>query len=316
MRQILLLFTLTCSVFVFAHKTDSVGTKVRKGKVYIVHKVEQGQGLYSISRKYGVSLKDLVAENPGSDKVIKTDHFIYVPTNQKPVLEEKVVTDYFQGSGKTEIKNKPKEVKEIKKSTEEVSTFAKYHVVKPGETLYSISRLYNTSVEMITTLNGISGTNLSDGQRLMVQDGKATSKTVTNVDKDFEEMKDKVDEEKYKDLGFDTKVEKATNTSPSGYSISVEKLAEYNIEKVEEKGTATINEKDLPANKNFAYHFNAPIGTVILVSNLENTKSVFVKIVGNFEKKEESSEIIKITPQTAEEIDFTSKSRVLLSYAR
>ena len=43
----------------------------------------------------------------------------------------------------------------------------------PGETLYSISKKYNTSVEMIKNLNNMNLDNISDGQRILVQDGQA-----------------------------------------------------------------------------------------------------------------------------------------------
>ncbi|NNJ56680.1 MAG: LysM peptidoglycan-binding domain-containing protein [Bacteroidia bacterium] len=316
MRQIIAFGVLFCSFFAFAHKADSVGTKVKNGKVYILHKVEQGQGMYSISKRYGVPLKTLIDENPGSDKVIKTDHIIWVPTEAKPVLEEKVVTDYFENNDIV-IKDRPEVVKEkTTTTTTEVSTFAKYHIVSPGETLYSISQKYKTSVEMIQTLNGLETTALSEGQKLLVQDGKATTKTVSVVDEDYEAVKEKLEEKKYEELGFDTVVETETKQSSSGYSIKVEKLVEYNIEKVEETGVGVIGGDGVPSDKNFAAHFNAPIGTVIMVTNPSNEKTVFIKVISNFVKSEESSTIIRLSEQSANQIGFSTNSKVLLSYAR
>jgi len=311
MRQLIALSLLLSTFFVFAHKTDSVGTKVRNGKVYIMHKVEAQQGLYSISKKYNVSLQQLISENPGSDKVIKTDQIIWVPTNLSPKLEEKVVKDYFD---QDPVKNKP--ATKVKSDSKEVGTFAKYHTVQKGETLYSIAKKYGTSEEMIKTLNNLDGSILSLDQRLLVHDGKAKSTKVTSVDEDYSNTKAKVDAEKYTDKGLDTEVETSGTTSPSGYSIKVEKLVEYNIEKVEETGTATIGAEKVPTDKNFALHFNAPIGTVLMVTNPENKKTVFVKIVGNFSKNESSSEIIRLSESSAEQIDFRSKGNILLSYAR
>ncbi len=313
MRQLIALGLLLGTFSVFAHKTDSVGTKVRNGKVYIMHKVEAQQGLYSISKKYNVPLQVLITENPGSDKVIRTDQIIWVPTEIAPIMEEKVVVDYFDHSDP--IKNKP--VIKGKSDSKEVSTFAKYHVVQKGETLYSIAKKYNTSEEMIKTLNDLDGSVLSLDQRLLVQDGKAKStKVANNVDEDYSNTKAQVDGEKYKDKGFETEVETSGSTSPSGYSIKVEKLVEYNIEKVEEVGTATIGGEKVPTDKNFALHFNAPIGTVLMVTNPDNKKTVFVKIVGNFPKSESSSEIIRLSQSSAEQIEFNSKGNILLSYAR
>ena len=43
-----------------------------------------------------------------------------------------------------------------------------YHTVKAGETLYRISRQYGLSVEKLSQLNGLSGTDIRVGQRLRV----------------------------------------------------------------------------------------------------------------------------------------------------
>ena len=313
MRHLLAVTVILCSIMVFAEKTDSVGTKVKNGKVYILHKVEKGQGMYSISKRYGVPLKTLIDENPGSDKVIRIDHIIWVPTEKEPVMEEKVVKDYFE-SNDIEIEEKP-DIEAEKENTTEVTTFAKYHVVSAGETLYGISKKYNTTVEMIQTLNDMESTTLAEGQKLLVQDGKAVTRTV-DVETDYEEVKEKLEATKYEDLGFDTEVETETKVSSTGYSIKVEKLVEYNIEKVEETGVGEIGGDGVPTDKNFASHFNAPLGTVIMVTNPENEKTVFVKVTGNFVKEENSASILKLSEQSAKQIGFETGGKLLLSYAR
>ncbi len=314
MRHVIALGILLSTMFSYAHKADSVGTKVKNGKVYIMHKVVKGDGLYKISKMYGVPLKAIVDENPGSDKVIKLDHILLIPTGQDAVMEEKVVTDYFEN---TEIANTEPDVDEpAETGTTEVATFAKYHTVMAGETLYGISLKYNTSVEMIQNLNNMTGTALREGQKLLVQDGKAESTTVSIVEDDYDAMRDRMTENHYEDLGFDTAVQTETNVSSTGYSIKIEKLVEYNIEKVEETGTASIDVINVPLDKNFAHHFNAPVGTVIMVTNPENTKSVFIKVTGNFNRPDSSAEIIRLSEQSANQIGFTGDGKILLSYAR
>ena len=49
------------------------------------------------------------------------------------------------------------------------SSSARYHTVRSGESLWSISRKYNTSVEKIQRLNGMKGTLIRPGQRLRVR---------------------------------------------------------------------------------------------------------------------------------------------------
>ena len=53
-----------------------------------------------------------------------------------------------------------------------------------------------------------------------------------------------------------------------------------------------------------------------MVTNPENKNTVFVKVVGNFMKGENSSEIIKLSNISAAKIGVKPKSKILLSYAR
>lgn len=310
MRQLIVFGLVLIASVAMGNKADSVGTKVKNGKIYIMHKVEKGDGLYKISKQYGVPLKDIVEANPGSDQVIKLDHILLIPTGRDAELEEKVVQDYFE---KTDI-TQPVEL-ETRPATTEVTTFAKFHTVQAGETLYGISKKYNTSVEMIQNLNNLTSTSLAEGQKLLVQDGKASTTTVEVVEEENNVVRTREHRERVEELS-ETPVQTETSTSSTGYSIKVEKLVEYNIEKVEEQGTASVDIENIPTNKNFAYHFNAPVGTVIMVTNPENTRSVFIKVTGNFERGEGSAEVIRLSKQSAEEIGFTGSGRIHLSYAR
>jgi LysM repeat protein len=234
------------------------------------------------------------------------------------VVNDKVVLDYFKGNtGGMESDNV--KLKDAVNSKSEVTTFAKYHKVELGETLYAISNKYNTTVEMIKTLNGLESNELSEGQRILVQDGLAKTIEVDKeqiVETDYKRMKEEMKKSEYEDKGFDTEVQTSTAESSSGYSIKVDKLVEYNIEKVEEKGITVIGGSGIPVDKNFALHFNAPIGTVIMVTNPKNKSTVFVKVTGNFNRQDESAVIIKISEASASLIGVKSKEKILLSYAR
>jgi membrane-bound lytic murein transglycosylase D len=46
------------------------------------------------------------------------------------------------------------------------------HTIKPGETLYSISRIYGVSVEQIQQWNQISGNDIRVGQTLQIEDNR------------------------------------------------------------------------------------------------------------------------------------------------
>ena len=59
--------------------------------------------------------------------------------------------------------NLPKEVTPVN------NTSSLVHVVQQGETLYSLSRKYNTTVEILQKLNGLKSTNISIGQELKIK---------------------------------------------------------------------------------------------------------------------------------------------------
>ncbi|MFY0643310.1 MAG: LysM peptidoglycan-binding domain-containing protein [Bacteroidia bacterium] len=293
----------------YAEKADSVGTRVKNGKVYILHKVEKGQGLYSISKKYGVKLSDIISENPGSEEVIKIDQIIWIPTDEEVVMEEPLVEDYFS---KTEdyIEHKPQpDVLDTSKSTWGVT-----HTVNSGETLFSIARKYNTTVQVIKELNNLSSDVLSLEQKLLVP----STGDVLTTHEDYNLDIDSVEEELQIEVPEPDETIIEEKVEIEGYSLKIIRLPEYNLEKIEETGKALMDKENVPVSKNFAHHFNAPLGTVIMVTNPETNKTVFVKVTSNFTTNPEDSVIIKLSKLAAETIGLSSEEPAIvsLSYAR
>ncbi len=99
------------------------------GDVYYIHVVQKGQTLYSISRAYGVTEQDIAAANPNVVlEVIKPGQVLKIPVVTKaPELSE----NYFGLTKKDFI----------------------YHKVRSKETVYSLSKRYNVSKEIIYKFN-------------------------------------------------------------------------------------------------------------------------------------------------------------------
>lgn len=308
---ILLIVVLAGSIIAGAAVRDSIGTKVKNGKVYIVHRVERGEGLYSISRKYDVSLKQLV-EYLGRDE-LKADEVILVPTKRKAPMEEKVVKNYFSA-------NLKKPVKEDKANEEQTTTFASIHLVKKGETLYGISRKYNTSVDVLVSLNGLKAEPIKVGQKLIVPGN--------NIEEDTKQREVAVKSEEDIEINRVTKntelkpavskSEPVENTATGNYAKKVEKVSKYNIEKVVEEGEVKLAPIDESAlnSLNLAYHHEAPVGTVLLITNLTNNKAVFVKVVGPCRANLQTGEIAQLTKSAYSQIGYKTGDRVEISYAR
>lgn len=166
--------------------TDKV---IIDGKAYYVHVVEEGQTLYSISKAYGISQKEISIENPTAvfglrvgqalkipvesmiqeeEVRVEPENFIYHPIQENEtiyalskrygVTEEEildhnpdlVVDDIDIG---TLIKI-PKKVFAPEKESfgAEQEPFV-YHRVERGETLYSLSRKYDVPIRQIRRAN-------------------------------------------------------------------------------------------------------------------------------------------------------------------
>lgn len=99
---------------------------------YFMHTVTQGQGLYSISRMYGVTEDEIIKLNPGSERVIRTGQELRIPNSKQPA------------SGK-------------------------FHTIQKGETLYRLSVENRISIKELCDANpGLSAQNFRIGQVITI----------------------------------------------------------------------------------------------------------------------------------------------------
>ncbi len=97
--------------------------------------VKSGDTLWSIAKKYGVSVDELKEKNNLTSNALSINQVLLIPT----VLEEV-----------------PEEIGE-------------YYTVVSGDTLYSIANKYGLTVDELKSLNNLSSNLLSIGQRLLVK---------------------------------------------------------------------------------------------------------------------------------------------------
>ncbi|MFV0565949.1 MAG: glucosaminidase domain-containing protein [Flavobacteriaceae bacterium] len=114
------------------------------------HIVERGETLYAISQRYGLSVQELQRLNHLSGPEISVGQQLKVVS----ALEE----NNIHGQDAVVIK-----VEEVAEDTDPA-----FHTVQKGETLYSLAKQYNTTVETLKTLNNLSDNTLSIGQELQV----------------------------------------------------------------------------------------------------------------------------------------------------
>lgn len=54
---------------------DSLRMEMINGKPHVVHQVGEKETLYSLSRRYGTTVQDILAQNPTADAGLRLDKF-------------------------------------------------------------------------------------------------------------------------------------------------------------------------------------------------------------------------------------------------
>lgn len=119
------------------------------GAAYYIHIVKKGQTAYSISRAYGISIQELTDENPASATGLKEGQRLKIPVRK----------DASAGTVRIEVPSVP-----VRDETRYL-----YHSLRPGETIYSLSRLYGVSeADIVNSNSGIEINKLPVGSEIAV----------------------------------------------------------------------------------------------------------------------------------------------------
>ena len=97
----------------------------------IFHTVRPGETIYSIASMYNVSAGEIIDQNKLQNNSVNV--------GQTLTIRKELPTEFL------------------------------YHIVKPGESVYSISKLYNTSINDIRRINNLFSDDLTVGNRLMIR---------------------------------------------------------------------------------------------------------------------------------------------------
>lgn len=129
----------------------------------VSHRVRSGENLWSISRKYHVDLKKLMAyNNIGRHRKLKIGQVLDIPPSSAKAAAGKVHAAPSNSAGTKATGAKPR-------SSRASGTTPVVHVVKSGENIWGISRKYNISHKKLMVWNNIKNhRQLQIGQRLVV----------------------------------------------------------------------------------------------------------------------------------------------------
>lgn len=119
-------------------------------KQYIYHKVRSGSSIGVIARQYKVKVEDIRGWNNLKGNTIHPGQLLKI----------------FVRSGVQVAQNRPAQNAAGKTVT---GTTKGFYVVQAGDTLWSIAQQTGLSIEKLRSLNGISGSRISPGQKLVVR---------------------------------------------------------------------------------------------------------------------------------------------------
>lgn len=331
---------------------DSLRIENSGGKSYVIHKVEVGETLYSLSKRYNTKIRIIAEANNIDDYQISLGQELRVPI---------------------EVTSQPTQVAAEKPEQPEQKNV--YHTVKTSETLYSLSRQYGVSVAQLREWNSLSANEIAIGQRLIVsmegseplsdtkevsftegadtsvsevvftkpadKKGNVTAKGFTEyyvqsgdlletIARKFNVKPDSIVvwndlPNTYLAIGQKLLVKGepvaanqsvAANTRKTAYGTIRKRTDSSGFTKVFEEGVARKIDSSVETEKYLALHRSLPLGTLIEVRNLMNNQKVFVRVVGNLPETGLNEKVlVRLTPICFERLGVIDpKTRVEVSY--
>ncbi len=233
---------------------DSIGVENKDGKEIIIHRLAAKESYYSLGRLYNVTPKDIISFN--SNKKLKVGETIKIPTNRTYS-----VTPITQST-----------------ATNTDPDFVEYKV-GAGETLYTVAKRFQVSVDYIQEYNNLNGTNLQVGQTLRIPQGPRPIPIIA----------DPVVEE----------TEKEFSLPPNRYGLT----------QVNNKGIGVwIDGLNTDDGSMLALHKTAPVGTIIKITNPMTQRTTYAKVVGKYNDSNDTRDaIIVISKATASLIGIIDK---------
>lgn len=249
----------------------------------ITHTVDPKETLFSISRKYGVTIDEIKKWNnlKGESLAIGTILNIYPEKSEQPSPDSQE-----QSSGS-------------------------YYTVKSGDSLFRIAQMHNMNVEQLKQINNLSSNNIQVGQRLAVQaTDRPPSLAKTGVSSSaqgkfirYEVKKSQSRAELLKTFQMEEAEFKALNPGLSAttfqrgdkVNILAPPTRTFSNPYTTESGLSTLgttavskyqNMKNDPTTSGELYnpnaltagHSNIAMGSVIFIQNDRNKRGVFVRV--------------------------------------
>ncbi|PWN08209.1 LysM peptidoglycan-binding domain-containing protein [Rhodohalobacter mucosus] len=273
----------------------------------ITHTVDQGETLFSISRKYGVTIAEIQQWNDlrTNNLDLGSELVIYLP--EPGNAEEPLVTPDPANGGQI-----PEQRESIVRSADS-GTANTYYTVRSGDTLYKIAGDHGMTIGELRNLNNLEGDMLRIGQQLIVRETESSAPSVAeNPDESTPQgrfvqyrmergessgdllQKFNMSEQELSALNPGVELEELasgqlvtvllppnrTFANPYKKGASLQDLGRVPVFRYSDNETAspTTSGELYNPDQLTAAHANMSLGNVIYLENPENGRGVFVKI--------------------------------------
>ncbi|WP_035568194.1 LysM peptidoglycan-binding domain-containing protein [Hymenobacter sp. IS2118] len=289
-----------------AAPSDSIGVEMRGGQRFVKHRVAAGETLSALTRRYRVSLDQLMAANPQVKSGLGIGQIVYVP---RPLT----------GRTAAAAPSRPAA------ASPAASAMPASYTVAKGETLFGIARRFQLTPDELIKLNKLpAGGAVRVGQELMLRAAEAGAPAASAAAPKPVRAAEVEDVPTPKTPAAPDKPAQIATVTPA--MTEKEKQETENEERTPNRAAellARVTEAGLGApidksvtDKYLALHKTAPVGTIMQVKNNMNGQSVYVRVIGKLPDTGENNNIlVRLSPRAMQKLGTgDSRFRVETNY--
>jgi|GEM_PF-704531 len=155
-----------------SQKTTITATTNEQDNNYIKYTVGAGDTLYSIAKAFSTKISTLRKINSLSSNSLSVGQTLLVPpkiigTNKQPSVLKKTVSDQTQNQP-TKNSSENQIVTNNYDENKNYSLYLDHYIVQKGDTLYTIAKKFDTSVDDIVSLNNLPSNEINVGETLLI----------------------------------------------------------------------------------------------------------------------------------------------------
>ena len=250
---------------------DPLWVEQKDQKLYFVHVVEKGNTLYSLARKFNMTIEEFSSKAQGMTKdVLQIGDTLWIPLENQSL----------RGVPSTHSKSI-------------------YYRVQAKENLFRIARVYlGVKEEQIMVLNRMENTQINIDQDLLL--GYLDFTSTPTIQKDSKESTDNYPNTKIADRASELppNSNQKSDESSSGKIINSSESSPSVVKTFQERSGVAIWFDDTDAQSGlFVMHETAPVNSTIYITNPMFNKTIQAKVVGNIPPNTYPKEVIVVISQ-------------------